>query len=257
MENPINSNNQNFVPVSVIVPVYNGENFLAGVIQNICRQEYQPLEIIVVDDGSTDETAKVAAQFGEQIHYIYQSNQGPAAARNYGIKLAKGDMIAFLDVDDLWADYILGEFVNYLTANPDVDIVQGLIQRLQLNTTGCGEYQLVFEPYQFINLGSALYRKSVFDKVGMFDELLWDNEDTDWYMRAWELNVSKVVLPKIMLYYRKHDNNMTLQQKGQIYFGLLKIYKRCFERARTRSTQGITLAPQTISWLEYLGCTPD
>ena len=90
--------------VSVIMPVYNGAAFLTGAIDNIRRQNYEPLEIIIVDDGSTDSTGQIVASFGSDIRYVYQANQGPAAARNHGLRLATGDLIAFLDVDDLWAE---------------------------------------------------------------------------------------------------------------------------------------------------------
>ena len=90
------------VLLSVIMPVYNGAEFLAEAVASIVAQAYQPLEIIVVDDGSTDETATIVQSLGGEIRYLYQFNQGPAAARNAGLALAQGDLIAFLDVDDLW-----------------------------------------------------------------------------------------------------------------------------------------------------------
>jgi glycosyltransferase involved in cell wall biosynthesis len=251
-------NNSSNILISIVLPVYNGGTFLLGAINNIKQQEYQPLEIIVIDDGSTDRTAEIAAQFHSEIRYIYQPNQGPSAARNHGIKIAKGEVIAFLDVDDLWADRVLIEFTDYLATHPDVEIVQGLIQRMQLESVvpyqNPGVFKPIFEPYQFINLGSAIYRKSVFDRVGLFDPNLRDNEDTDWFLRAWEQNISKVVIPKTMLFYRKHDCNMTLNQKDLVHFGLLKIYKRHIDRMRVR---GSTNLSPSMPWSEYVGTTPD
>lgn len=248
-----------FPLISVIIPVHNGERFLVEAVQNIQHQNYPALEIIVLDDGSTDKTAEIAAQYCSEIRYVCQSNQGPAAARNSGIKLAQGDIIAFLDVDDLWADGVLLNFADYLVRHPEVEIVQGLIQRMQLEQTTCDKHAAkfipVFEPYQFINLGSALYRRSLFDKVGLFDESLWDNEDTDWFIRAWELNTTKTVLPQVMLFYRKHDRNMTLQQKELVYFGLLKVYKRRIDRARSNQAESPT--ERFTSWTKYLGQSPD
>ncbi|PSB01602.1 glycosyltransferase family 2 protein [Merismopedia glauca] len=243
--------------VSVIIPIYNGEMFLAEAIQSLKRQNYQPLEIIVIDDGSTDKTAEIAAQFHPEIRYVYQSNQGPSAARNHGIKLAEGEVIAFLDVDDLWADDVLLDFTDYLIAHPDVEIVQGLIQQMQREIVNPQEnsytFKPNFQPYQFINLGSALYRKSVFDKVGLFDLALRDNEDTDWFMRAWEQNINKVVIPRVMLFYRKHDGNMTLKQTDLVHFGVIKIYKRHIDRMRSQETPGLS---PSMSWYAYLGQSP-
>jgi glycosyltransferase involved in cell wall biosynthesis len=246
--------------ISVIMPVHNGASFLAGAIDTIQHQSYRPIEIIVVDDGSTDQTAEIAARFQDDIRYVYQANQGPAAARNAGIQLAQGEIITFLDVDDLWADGALLNFTAYLMSHPNVEIVQGLVQRMQLVETGdqpSPTFTPIFQPYQFVNLGSALYRRAVFDNVGLFDELLWDNEDTDWFIRAWELNIPKIVLPRVMLFYRKHDRNMTLQQKDLIHFGLMKIYKRRIDRARARNERGEPPLEPSTQWSDYLGQAPD
>jgi glycosyltransferase involved in cell wall biosynthesis len=245
-----------FSLVSVIIPVYNGEKFLVGAIESIRQQNYQPLEIIVVDDGSTDRTAEVAAQLHKHIRYIYQPNKGPAAARNHGAKLAQGEIITFLDVDDQWADNVLIDFTDYLNNHPDVDIVQGLIQQMRLEATTNEDalvFQPVFQPYQFINIGSAIYRRSVFDKVGFFDPQLRDNEDTDWFIQAWEQNIIKVVLPQIMLFYRKHAHNTTLEQKSG-HVSLIKLYKRHLDRVRI---QGLQNPPPLVSLADYCGRSPD
>src|ERR1700730_8226464 len=86
---------------SVIVPVYNGERFLTAALQSILNQDHKPLELIVIDDGSIDQTAKIANSFSP-VRYFYQNNQGVANARNAGLAAARGEFIAFLDADDLW-----------------------------------------------------------------------------------------------------------------------------------------------------------
>lgn len=250
---------QSLPSVSVILPVHNGERFIAGAIQNIQSQQYHPLEIIVVDDGSTDSTPEILTQFKSDIQCIQQLQAGPSAARNRGIKAAQGEVIAFLDVDDLWPDNMLLTWATYLAEHPDVDIVQGLIQRMQMVSPGKSdgpiEFEPVFDPYPFINIGSALYRRSVYEKIGLYDEALWDNEDTDWFTRAWENNILKVLLPEVMLFYRKHDRNMTLEQKDLVFFGLIKIYKRHLDRLRSEPALATRRSP--MSWADYLGKTPD
>ena len=89
--------------VSVIIPAFNRERFLAASIKSVLAQLYRPIEIIVVDDGSTDNTKKVAEGFGKEVRYVHQENKGPSAARDTGIKVAKGDVFAFIDADDLWS----------------------------------------------------------------------------------------------------------------------------------------------------------
>src|SRR5213594_2256660 len=88
--------------VSVVIPVYNGEQYLADAIQSVLDQTYQNFEVIVVDDRSTDGSAEVAKKFGEAIRYVHQANGGVCKARNTGIAVAGGVYLAFLDQDDLW-----------------------------------------------------------------------------------------------------------------------------------------------------------
>ena len=243
--------------LSVVMPVYNGEAFLADAIDHVMAQNYRPLECIVVDDGSADRTGDIAATFSDHVRYVRQTNQGPAAARNKGIEVARGEFLAFLDVDDLWADGALCLLADHLLADRRIGIAQGLIQQMELDrTVPAGQpriFRQVCRPYQFINIGSALYRKEVFDSVGLFDPKLRDNEDTDWFLRAWEQNIPKTVLPQVVLFYRKHDHNMTLDQQDRVFFGLLKIYKRRIDRLKTRSTPPPTPA---VPWIDYFGESP-
>lgn len=245
--------------VSVIIPVYNGEKYLAEAIGNVKKQNYQPLEIIVIDDGSTDKTAEVAAEYKDSIRYVYQKNSGPAAARNCGIRMAKGDAIAFLDVDDLWSDEALKIQASYLQNNPSVEIVQGLIQNLKMSYLA-NDDQTIFEknylPYNYINLGSALYRKSVFDNIGLFDETLNFGEDVDWFIRAWENSVSKAVLEQVTLFYRKHQDNMTAG-KNLVQLGFVKIFKKHLDRCRQRGHSPGYSLPEMPKLNDYLGTPPN
>lgn len=214
--------------ISVIVPVYNGARFLAEAIENILAQNYASLEIVVVDDGSTDETEAIAR--GLPVRYIHQANAGPAAARNRGLAKARGDVIAFHDVDDLWTPDALKILVAMFRAEPALEIAQGLIQP-QVEDATTRRFEDSTEPYQFINLGSALYRRTVFDKVGRFDESLRENEDSDWFMRAWENNVSKQVSRQTVLLYRLHDGNLTHRQ-NLVRGGWARLFKKHMERRR-------------------------
>jgi len=245
--------------VSVIIPVYNGASFLNGAIVNVLSQNYQPLEIIVVDDGSTDDTAQVAASYPKGVRYVHQPNTGPSAARNRGIKLAQGNMIAFLDVDDLWSDRKLNLQTAYMQANPTVEIVQGLIQTMQLSGPGSSnkpQFEVTSVPYHYINIGSALYRKTVFEKVGLFDEALTDNEDTDWFIRAWEKGISKAVLNEVTLFYRKHTSNLTHGQ-NPVNYGLTKLIKKHLDRGRSDPVFRSKLSARYSGVVQYLGKPPE
>ena len=116
--------------LSVIVPVFNGERTLAATLQSVLELGYDPLEVVLVDDGSTDGTAGVAKAFGDRLRYLFQENAGPAAARNRGLNEALGEVVGFLDADDLWTPAIVQHALPVLLAGNDVDIVQGRIQEV-------------------------------------------------------------------------------------------------------------------------------
>jgi glycosyltransferase involved in cell wall biosynthesis len=241
--------------ISVIIPVYNGATFLAGAIENVLDQGVGPLQVIVVDDGSTDGTAEIASGYAQRVRYIHQSNAGPSAARNRGIGLAAGGSIAFLDVDDRWPGDSLRVRSDYLDAHPSVEIVQGLIrnmQRVEAEPPGTARFEFTSAPYRYINLGSALFRRSVFERVGLFDERLRDSEDVDWFVRAWENGVRKLVLETVTLHYRKHGENLSLSQ-DPVNYGLTRLIKNHLDRRRADPQDGGAGFP---SITEYLGRPP-
>jgi glycosyltransferase involved in cell wall biosynthesis len=222
--------------VSVILPVYNGEKFLAQAVENVLKQACRPLEIIVVDDGSTDGTAQVAAGFAGQIRYYYQPNSGPAAARNFGIRMAKGEFIAFIDADDLWPDDKLSMQMACFEAFSEVEIVQGLISRIILPDLVKGRIigAEINYPFIYSNLGAMIIRRCVFDKIGWFAEDLRFHEDTDFWLRAMEAEISILVQRKLALVYRIHGLNLTTGV-GLVRTGFLNILRRSIHRRRKSS----------------------
>ncbi|NOY98884.1 MAG: glycosyltransferase family 2 protein [Chloroflexi bacterium] len=219
--------------ISVIVPAYNAETYLAEALQSIIDQDYAPMEIIVVDDGSTDGTAEVAAGFGAEIRYVYQENCGTPAARNKGVSLAQGDIIAFLDSDDLWSDQKLELQLERLTNNPHVGIVLGYTQQVRLveSRDGGQEFVPFLAPQPMLSLGGAVIRKSVFDKVGVFDETFLFCDDIDWFLRAREEDVIFLIHRDVTQLYRKHAQNITIQRQLDLKYQLLA-YKKSIDRRR-------------------------
>ena len=225
--------------VSVIVPVFNGEAFLAEAVDSIRRQAYEPLEIIVVDDGSTDGTRRIVSGLGGDVKYVYQANSGPAAARNKGLTLAQGNVIAFLDADDRWPDDKLRLQLSCLAANPSVEIVQGHIQIMRLTHAGSTspEFEEFSSPLTGPFVGSTVFRKRVFDTVGLFDETLRDSEDVDWFVRAREHGLSTMVLEPVTLFYRVHESNLTYGRDPRD-FNTIKILKQSMDRRRRGKEHG-------------------
>ncbi|MGD0753199.1 MAG: glycosyltransferase family A protein [Anaerolineales bacterium] len=219
--------------VSVIMPVYNGEKLMAEAIESVLRQSYRPIEIIIIDDGSTDASAKIAARYPDQTRYFYQANAGPAAARNLGIRKAKGEFIAFIDADDLWPNDKLGAQMRCFEAFPSVELVQGLINRIKLPNQVKGRLigaEIDF-PFIYTNLGSMVMRRRVFKKIGYFEENLPFHEDTDFWLRAREAGLLILVQRKLALVYRIHGRNMTTGEDLETT-GLLNIVRRSIVRRR-------------------------
>jgi len=202
--------------VSVVVPVYNGERFLHAAMRSIFEQDYSPLEVIVVNDGSTDNTAAVVESISNVTHVSLQ-HCGVSAARNAGLRQAHGDFISFLDADDLWTPQKISLQITYLQDNPHVDCVIGHCRYFKEPGVQIPEW---LPPKYFedicvaYNLGALLARRIVFEKAGMFDPRLWSGEDMDWFMRLPDSGISMVTLPDVLLVRRFHDRNMTYQVRN-------------------------------------------
>ena len=240
--------------VSVVIPVFNGEKLLREAVESVREavhvldQKYSPVEIIIVDDGSTDGTAGVAQSFTDAVRYVHQTNQGPAAARNRGIEQAQGNLIAFADADDLWPANKLELQLPYLLRDSATDIVLGRIQQVLLSETGSGQTQAqeFAEPAFSVNLGSAVIRKSVFERVGLFDETMRYSEDVDWFMRAREAGVAIVTIEAVTLFYRQHEQNMT-RGKSTSELNVLKALKKSLDRRREQTGSAAALPSFKIS----------
>ncbi|MEJ2010055.1 MAG: glycosyltransferase family A protein [Acidobacteriota bacterium] len=222
-----------FPLVSVIIPSYNSGRYLSDALRSVFEQDYQPIEVIVVNDGSTDETASVVRSFNKNIIYTFQSNQGPASARNAGLRMSHGDFIAFLDADDYWPENKLRAQMSHFMENPKTEIVLGRTRCIGLYTDA--ERSIRFERFDntMINvcLGSGVFKKSVFDKVGFFDESLRYYEDHDWFLRAREQRTTMVILKRVTLLNRRHQHSLSHKRK-KTDPNMLQILQRSLERRR-------------------------
>jgi hypothetical protein len=220
--------------ISVVVPVYNGTNFLPEAIDNVLSQRYPALEIIVVDDGSTDAIDEAVGRLPVDVRFFKQENGGAASARNRGIKDVSGEFIAFLDVDDLWPENTLNCLVDVLLRDPDLDAVRGYGQLARwIGESGRLEYignpREAFPDY----IGACLYRRAAFTKVGLFDADLQFGEDIDWFTRARECGLRIERLDQVTLFVRRHDQNMT-RGKSMIELNALRVFKKTLDRRRGR-----------------------
>ena len=240
--------------VSVIIPAYNCERFIAEAVESVRRQDHRPIEIIVVDDGSTDGTSAHVKNLGKDIRYVHQSNRGPAAARNRGIEMAKGEVFAFLDADDYWPENKLEIQLAHLRKYPRIEVVLGRIQFTGSLTEA--DMKIRFEgpdnTMVNINLGSGIFKRAVFEKVGIFDESLRHFEDHDWFLRAREKDVSMVILEDITLYYRRHGNSMS-RTKSEDDPTMIQILKKSLDRRRQDNKGLAELLPRFFDFDDRKG----
>ena len=226
--------------ISVIIPTYNGAQFLAEAVNTVLAQHYPALEIIIVNDGSTDHTDAVVAQLPIDVRYFTQANAGASAARNRGIRDAAGDYIAFLDVDDLWPPQNLHRLLEHLLHDPELDVMHGYAQILRY-APHTGRYEYEGNPRESFPyyIGAALYHRRVFEHVGLFDTELEFAEDIDWFNRAHELGRKIARFEEVTLHVRRHDHNMT-GGKSLLELNTLRVFKKALDRKRQReAAQGL------------------
>ena len=221
--------------VSVIIPVYNSQEYLAAAIDSVVAQSYSHLEIIVVDDGSTDGGAQVAQSYS-QVRYEHQLHSGQAAARNRGVALSRGHYIAFLDADDLWVEDKLVKQMDVFTACPDMDMVLG--HAIEFGATPPspsepGRHQVAPRAQPCHLPGALLITRTAFDRVGPFATEWRVGEVVDWYARATEAALNIVVLPDLVLKRRIHDENLgRREQAAQTDY--VRVLKRALDRRRAQ-----------------------
>ncbi|MBI5650359.1 MAG: glycosyltransferase [Chloroflexi bacterium] len=204
--------------ISVIIPCYNHAHYLGEAIQSARAQTYREVEIIVVDDGSTDHTAQVAAAFGESVRYIYQANAGLAAARNAGIRASTGEYIALLDADDLWHPEFLQTLAAILDRDPALGAVYcgsrfinargEVLPQVITRTVPANALHDALTGGEFFPPCAVLTRKSVFQRVGFFDETLSASEDWDMWLRV-AAQFPFAGISNVLALYRMHGNNMS------------------------------------------------
>ena len=223
--------------VSVIVPVYNGERFLDEALRSILDQTYPSVEIIVVDDGSVDQSAEIIQAY-KNIQYIYQANQGVTVARNTGVSVAQGEFIAFLDQDDRWTPHKLTEQIGYLQDHSEVGFVLSHARMFLENGAGVPTWlkaDYVSEDHVGFIPGTFTVRKQIFKEIGGFDANLQIASDIDWFSRAIDAGVKLYVLPEVLLHKRVHTANLSFQEEA-IRGELLKLFRASIQRKRSKQS---------------------
>ena len=207
--------------VSVIIPVYNYDRYLGEAIESALGQTYQHLEVIVVDDGSTDQSGEVARSFaGRGVRYCHQVHAGIGPARNSGVELAQGEFLAFLDADDRWSLEKLERQLRAFESDPKLEMVFGHALQLQNGQeweAGVRDNQLaVAGMVPGMVPGTMLIKRDAFLRVGKFQGDWKVGEFIDWYARAVELQIRSLVLPELLLWRRIHDSNQGVRERQSV-----------------------------------------
>jgi glycosyltransferase involved in cell wall biosynthesis len=221
--------------VSVIIPVYNGARYLRAALESVFAQTYRSFEVIVVDDGSVDDSGNIAQSFPDVL-YVRQENQGVAAARNKGIEVARGEYFAFLDQDDLWTPEKLKLQIGHLLSHPDLDYTLTYLQFfLEPGATLPAWFrkELLSLVHPGWVLGTLIMRRTAFEKVGNFATSYSAANDSDWFFRAKAAGIPMAVVPELLLRKRIHGANDSARSK-EILSELLKVVKTSLDRQRSQ-----------------------
>jgi glycosyltransferase involved in cell wall biosynthesis len=222
--------------VSVVIPAWNVERYIGEAIDSVLAQQHRPLEVIVVDDDSSDGTSAVLEGYADPVRYAYQEHAGASAARNRGARLARGDLLAFLDGDDLWEPEKLSLQLRALASPARPDIVFGHVREfISPDLAGAERDRLrcdgVLRPG--IVPGSMMVRRQAFDGVGGFDETLKVGEALDWLGRARACGLRETMLAEHVLSRRLHGANY-MRGRADLVGEYPSLLKAALDRRRAR-----------------------
>lgn len=230
--------------ISVIIPAYNRENYLVETIESVLAQDYRPIEVIVVDDGSTDGTADVAKRFSTAVRYFYQPNSGCGAALNTGVEKAEGDYLSFIGSDDLWIEKKLTLQMKELNSAPETDMMFGYVSHFYSPDLGQRERERFLCPTEKMpgyHAGTMLIRKEAFLCVGLFNAEYQAGEFIDWYSRAKEKSLRELMLPEVVMKRRIHSSNLGILKKNtqteNTNADYLRVLKASIDRRRKNNGQ--------------------
>ena len=226
--------NKQFISLSVVVPTFNRAGIINRAINSVLSQTFKADEIIIVDDGSTDSTREIITQNFPMVKYFWQKNRGVSSARNFGVKIAKGDWIAFLDSDDEWAPQKLMNQMKALSENPVLKICytnetwirNGVQVNQKKKHAKHGGYIFRFcLPLCLISPSSVIIHRSIFEEVGLFDETLHVCEDYDLWLRICSRWPVLYLDEPLIVKYGGHDDQLSRQYWGMDRFRIYSLEK--------------------------------
>ena len=218
--------------VSVVIAAFDADRYLAETLDSVMAQDHPALDVVVVDDGSTDSTPEIAQSYGDAVTYFAQPNRGLPAAQNQGLALATGDYLSFVDADDLWVPEKTRSQLAVLEANPDVDMVFGHVEQFASASDDEGGAPEIPDELRMMpgySTGTLLISRSAFERVGTFAENLNVGPFIDWYLRAREHGLREYLMDDVVMRRRVHGGNMGVRLREQ-RSDYLRIIKAALDR---------------------------
>jgi glycosyltransferase involved in cell wall biosynthesis len=224
----------------VIIPAYNAARYVAAAIESALHQSVPPLEVVVVDDESSDGTAAVAAAVGAPVRCVRQPHAGAGPARNLGVRESRGEHLAFLDADDLWTADKLRLQLTALREHPGIAMVFGHVEEfLSEELTPAERSRIVVREgsHPGILAQTMLIARADFLRVGEFSAAWKLGEFMEWYARAKELGLGTLVVPLVVGRRRLHGGNLGIRERGS-RTDYARILKESLDRRRRRPVEG-------------------
>ena len=224
--------------ISTIIPVYNRERYLSEAIESVLAQSYLSIELIIIDDGSTDSSAEIAQHYTSKSgQYFYQENGGIGAARNQGVRLANGEYLAFLDSDDIWLPEKLSLQFDAMRTDPKNKMVFGQVMNFLSPELPNSEHK--FDPstqniFPGYSASAMLIKREDFLRVGYFSTGWQVGEFIDWYARAQDIGMKSHMLPELLVKRRIHQTNIGVTERDSRK-DYAHILKAALERRRKKS----------------------
>ena len=226
--------------VSVIIPVRDGASYIASAIESALGQTEPPAELLVIDDGSSDGTAGIVSQFsGCGARLIQQSPEGAAAARNRGVKLARHELLAFLDADDLWTSTKLEQQCAELRSDAALEMVFGHVRNFVSSDVEPATRVRLRCPEGSVpspHVGTMLIRRESFERVGLFETEWAIGEFLAWYARAQLLGLREKMIPTVLLMRRLHRTNQGILKRSE-RGDYVRVMKKILDRRREREAK--------------------
>ncbi len=224
--------------ISVIIPVFNAEKYLKESIESVLGQTYKNIEVICLNDGSTDNSLQTLKSFKDLITLVdYKENCGSAVRRNEGMKLANGEFIAFLDADDVWEKEKLNLQIEQFKNIPDLDISFSLMQCFLSPELPEKIKKMRYcppNPMAGQIPGTAVFRKKLLEKTGYFDTKFKNSEFTDWTAKAKEGKLNIITMEKVLLLRRIHETNTTVIDRKNSQNDYLRMVRESIQRKNNK-----------------------